>query len=160
MRTIQKIRKNASGCHAPFVAHDELRHLLAIAETEHEMVINHNGLELEEILKRKYAVYCAARAAGLFGDPAAPSIGAFDDPPQSREIFPPQVEVGKPIPAPAPDATMLAYKEESIQLLCAAHQIAERRGHNVGWYRFAASIKKCLEKVGINNPATARCYHE
>jgi hypothetical protein len=61
---------------------------------------------------------------------------------------------------PIPDATLLAYKEESIQLLCAAHQIAIRQGRDVSWDRFGVGVKKCLEMVGINNPVTARCYYD
>lgn len=138
MRTIQQIKEHATNNDTRIwsdeiaITADELRHLLAIAERGNKM----RDLYLTQDTVDFDVDIDAARAAGLFG------------------------EVGNRVSAPVPDPVMLAYKEESIQLLCAAHQIAGRRGHNVGWHRFASSIKKCLEKVGINNPVTARCYHE
>lgn len=61
MRSIEQIREDAYGCRQPELSHQELLHLLAIAEAATKRRVPLVRDELQDELD-------AARAAGLFGD--------------------------------------------------------------------------------------------
>lgn len=84
MRTTTEIRADHNspvnaGKKYVLVSRDEAQHLLDIADAV-------RSGDRGKIMMAHFA----ALQDGLFGEVGAPSIGTFDDPPQSRDIFPEQ----------------------------------------------------------------------